>query len=48
MTLIADALERDIQANPTGTDISERIETLAWLKYRLARAATSQPVAEQV
>jgi hypothetical protein len=41
--LIADAIERDIDANDDYLDIKKLQEILTWLRYRLAKWAASHP-----
>jgi hypothetical protein len=38
---MADAIDRDINGGYSGTDEPGLISTLAWLRYRLARAAAA-------
>lgn len=47
-TAIADAINRDIQANPEHPDRGELSHTLYWLRHRIAlrraRAAAAEPL----
>lgn len=40
MEHLADALERDLQANPVGLFYDDRRQLLTWLRFRQAKWAT--------
>lgn len=40
---VADAIERDIEANPTAPDSADLQKTLVWLRYRVQRYLNHHP-----
>lgn len=41
--LVADAIERDLKTNHNHEEVDQLRQTLAWLRYRLARWENRQP-----
>lgn len=48
VALIADAIERDIEANPGDTETEQLTQVLTWLRYRLARWHATHPTQQLV